>query len=211
MKVIFPNLKRLHVLQATRDCDLTAYELLVYSYLNKKSHHRESSTSKMMSGATGISEETIPKITQRLTDKGYIKDGALVPKPEFFNQDTSKTGTFWERSYFWQFYVPRLGSDSPMTVNMSLIWSYMMHKTRIDNFVPPKGWSPSYVASILRMSYATADKAIVKLQDLGFLVDTGASYGMKKNLTIEQEGYFQQHGETIGGAGFVGKTIELID
>lgn len=194
MSVLFPSLKRLDVLATTPDCPLDANELLVYSVLMKKSHFKEAIKFSQIATATGLHVSTVSEVVKRLSDMDYRK-----PHPEHF-RCTLEGPSFFRRCQYWQFYVP--AKDSPVTVNMSLVWSYMMQKVVLEERPPEKGWTASYLATILRIDRRTVAGCLQELQGLDLLRYDGETYQFPRNLTVLQEGYFQKAGEksvTQGG------------
>lgn len=205
---LFPDLKRLHVLQANRDCSLSATDLLVYSYLWRKRHYAENTTKRQVSVATGLTDHTVSAAIDRLKERRYMKT-CVVAMPEHFNLDESKEG-FYSQCYFWQYYVPRMGSDCPVSVNMSLVWSYLMHKTFIEKWQPGKGWTAAYLAAILRLDSRTATECLADLHELRFL-NNGESIQLARYLTPQQASWFQGHGEKPSSVKSSGKLVETVD
>ncbi len=192
MTTVFPQLKGLSVLQHNIDCPLDAYELLIYSYLAHKDRHKDQFPSnRQIAGATGICEETVARNIQQLAEHSCLREGKFVQQKSFFNIKEDKQHV--AQAFFWRYLVPRVGS--PVTVNMSIVLSYVLHRT-INGKPPNGGWKYAYLAKVLRIDQRTVSSAWEQLTELGFIVPEG----IYTNISPAREAYFQLAGERTSGA-----------
>lgn len=185
---VFDGFLTLWVFNPKRSTEITHSELLVYSALAHANCRHQILTNVDLSWRTGLHRGTIADAIEALAAKKMIEDRTPLERTDLFWKAKNHNAEHWsQRLRFWKRLVGCQGSKLRATDQsvLSYVWW-----SKVTGFDPPKGWSARYVASIIKMTPETVEKAIARLEQMCLLKRDCDRWLVPKSLKPLQEEWF---------------------
>lgn len=185
---VFDGFITLWVFNPKRRTEITHSELLVYSALAHADCRHQILTNVDLSWRTGLDRNTVASALKSLKAKELIEDRTPLDRTDLFWKAKKANAEHWsQRIRFWKCLVRR--EHSKLKVTDQSVLSYVWW-SKVTGFNPPKGWSERYVASIIKLTPETVEKAIARLEAMDLMRRDGNRWLVPKTLAPVQEAWF---------------------